>query len=68
MEISSGFKKKFRITLYIIIFIAVEIVFGYFTLKSRNLFLSNSVNYGSYLAQAQTDKIGTQLDEYVLSM
>ena len=26
MEISSGFKKKFRITLYIIIFIAVEIV------------------------------------------
>ena len=46
MEISSGFKKKFRITLYIIIFIAVEIVFGYFTLKSRNLFLNNSVNYG----------------------
>ena len=67
MEISSGFKKKFRITLYIIIFIAVEIVFGYFTLKSRNLFLSNSVNYGSYLAQAQTDKIETQLGEYVLS-
>lgn len=67
MEISNGFKKKFRITLYIIIFIAVEIVFGYFTLKSRNLFLSNSVNYGSYLAQAQTDKIETQLGEYVLS-
>lgn len=35
MEISSGFKKKFRVSLYIIIFIAVEIVFGCFTLNQE---------------------------------
>lgn len=68
MEISAEFKKRFRIFLYIAAFIAVEIVFGYFTLESRNLFLENSIKYGSYLAQAQTEKIETQLDEYVASI
>ena len=37
MEISSGFKKKFRITLYIIIFIAVEIGLFYLKIK-KSLF------------------------------
>ena len=60
--------KKIRITLYIVTLLIVEIVFGYFTLESRNLFLDNSINYGSYLAQAQTDKIETQLDEYISSI
>lgn len=61
-------KKRFKILLYIAIFIVVELVFGYFTLESRNLFVENSIKYGGYLAQAQTDKIETQMNEYVSSI
>lgn len=46
----------------------VEIVFGYFILESRNLFVETSIKDGGYLAQAQTEKIETQMEEYGFSV
>lgn len=68
MEPSAGLKKRLGIFLYIAVFLVVEVVFGYFILKSRNIFLENSIEHGSYLAQAQTEKIETQMEGYAFSV
>ena len=56
MEASAGLKKRLGMILYIAVFLVVEIVFGYFILESRNLFVETSIKDGGYLAQAQTEK------------
>ena len=48
--------------------LVVEMVFGYFILESRQLFWENSVKHGGYLAQAQTEKIETQMQGYAFSV
>lgn len=66
----SGFvlKKRLGLVLYVSIFLIVEMVFGYFTLESRNIFVKNSIKHGGYLAQAQTEKIETQMNGYAFSV
>lgn len=68
MESSTVLKKRFGIILYIAAFLVVEMVFGYFILESRRIFLENSIKNGSYLAQAQTEKIETQMEGYAFSV
>ena len=57
MESSTGLKKRLGIISYIAVFLAVEMIFGYFILESRRLFWESSMEHGSYLAQAQMEKI-----------
>lgn len=64
MEISVGLRKRFGLSIYIAIFLIIELVFGYFILESRNLFVENTIQDGCYLAQAQSEKIQTRMDEY----
>lgn len=61
MESSTGLKKRLGIISYIAVFLAVEMIFGYFILESRRLFWESSMEHGSYLAQAQMEKIETQM-------
>lgn len=68
METSAGLKKRFGLILYVAVFLVVEMVFGYFILKSRNLFVENTIKDGGYLAQAQAEKIQTQMDKYAFSV
>lgn len=64
MESSTGLKKKLGIISYITVFLVVEMIFGYFILESRRLFLANSIKHGGYLAQAQIEKMETQMEGY----
>lgn len=68
MESSTGLKKRLGIISYIAVFLVVEMVFGYFILESRNLFLENSIRHGGYLAQAQMEKIETQMQGYAFAV
>lgn len=68
MEASARFKKRLGVILYIAVFLVVEIVFGYFILESRKLFVKNSIKDGGYLAQAQTEKIETRMEGYAFSV
>lgn len=68
METSAGLKKRLGLILYIVIFLVIELVFGYFILKSRHLFVENTIKDGGYLAQAQAEKIQTRMDEYAFSV
>ena len=68
METSAGLKKRLGIILYVTVFLVVEVIFGYFILESRNLFLKNSIKHGGYLAQAQIEKIETRMEEYAFSV
>lgn len=54
--------------MYIALFLIVELVFGYFILESRHVFVENSIKHGSYLAQAQVEKIETRMDQFSLSL
>lgn len=68
MNVSAGLKKRVSVILYIATFLVMEVVFGYFLLESRHLFMENSVKHGSYLAQAQIEKIETRMGEYAFSV
>lgn len=68
MESGFGLKKRLGLVLYVSIFLVVEMVFGYFILESRNIFVKNSIKHGGYLAQAQTEKIETQMNGYAFSV
>ena len=61
-------EKKIRRNFIYCGFLVVEIVFGYFILESRKLFIQSSIKDGCYLAQAQTEKIETRMDEYAFSV
>ena len=64
MESGAGLKKRLGIVFYIAVFLVVEMLFGYFILQSRSIFVKNSMKQGGYLAQAQTEKIEKQMEEY----
>ena len=68
MDSSTGLKKRLGIISYITVFLVVEMIFGYFILESRRLFLANSIKHGGYLAQAQVEKIETQMQSYAFSV
>ena len=68
MEPRTGLKKRLGIISYIAVFLVVEMIFGYFILESRRLFWENSMKHGSYLAQAQIEKIETQMQGYAFSV
>ena len=68
MEAGTGFKKRAGVILYIAVFLVIEIVFGYFIVESRSIFMENSIKHGGYLAQAQTEKIETRMDEFAFSV
>lgn len=68
MDSSTGLKKRLGIISYITVFLVVEMIFGYFILESRRLFLANSIKHGGYLAQAQIEKIETQMQDYAFSV
>ena len=68
MKTSASLKKRLGVILYIAVFLVVEIIFGYFILESRKLFIENSIKDGCYLAQAQTEKIETRMEEYAFSV
>lgn len=68
MESSTGLKKRLGIISYIAVFLTVEMIFGYFILKSRSLLWENSIKHGGYLAQAQMEKIETQMQGYAFSV
>ena len=68
MEIGVGLKKRFGLSIYIAIFLVIEMVFGYFILESRNLFVKSTIQDGCYLAQAQAEKIETRMDESALAV
>lgn len=68
MEIGVGLKKRFGLSIYIAIFLVIEMVFGYFILESRNLFVKSTIQDGCYLAQAQAEKIETRMDEYAFAV
>ena len=68
MEAYAGWKKRLGVFFYIGIFLVLEVIFGYFILESRSLFIENSIKDGSYLAQAQTEKIETRMNGYAFSV
>ena len=68
MESGAGLKKRLGIVFYIAVFLVVEMLFGYFILQSRSIFVKNSMKQGGYLAQAQTEKIEKQMEEYAFSV
>ena len=68
MESSTSLKKRLGIISYMSVFLVVELVFGYFILESRNIFVENSIKHGGYLAQAQAEKIETQMEGYAFSV
>lgn len=49
METSAGLKKRLGLILYVTVFLVLEIVFGYFLLESRSLFVESTIIDGSYL-------------------
>lgn len=68
MTTNTGWKKKLGIILYVVGFLILEIVFGYFIVESRNIFMKNSIQYGSYLAQTQVKQIETRMGDYAFSV
>lgn len=68
METSAGWKKRLGLILYVTVFLVLEIVFGYFILKSRNLFMESTIRDGSYLAQTQVEKIETRMNDYAFAV
>lgn len=68
MEYGACLKKRLGIILYIAGFFVIEIVFGYFILQSRNIVMKTSIKHGGYLAQAQMEKIETQMEGYAFSV
>ncbi len=68
MESSAGLKKRLGIILYVTVFLVVEVIFGCFILESRRFILENSIKHGGYLAQAQMEKIETQMQGYAFSV
>lgn len=68
MKLNSELKKRFTIIIYIALFVVVELVFGYFMLEARHVFMDNSVNNGKYMAQAQVEKIEKQMEKFHLAV
>ena len=68
MDVNTGWKKRLGIITYISAFLVIEVIFGYFILESRSLFVENSIKHGSYLAQTQIEKLETRMGEYAFSV
>ena len=68
METSAGLKKRIGLILYITVFLVLEVVFGYFLLESRSLFMESTIRDGSYLAQTQVEKIETRRNDYAFAV
>ena len=68
METNAGFRKKLGLILYITVFLVLEVVFGYFLLESRSLFVESTIRDGSYLAQTQVEKIESRMNDYAFAV
>lgn len=68
MKASSGLKKRIGIIIYIALFLVVELVFGYFMLKARHIFMENSFINGNYMAQTQVEKLEKQMEKFYLAV
>ena len=68
METSAGLKKRIGLILYITVFLVLEVVFGYFLLESRSLFMESTIRDGSYLAQTQVEKIESRMNDYAFAV
>lgn len=68
METSAGLKKRIGLILYITVFLVLEVVFGYFLLESRSLFVESTIRDGSYLAQTQVEKIESRMNDYAFAV
>lgn len=60
--------QKLGLILYVTVFLVLEILFGYFILKSRNLFMESAIRDGSYLAQTQVEKIESRMNDYAFAV
>lgn len=68
METSAGLKKRLGLISYVTVFWVLEIVFGYFLLEFRSLFIESTIRDGSYLAQTQVEKIETRMNDYAFAV
>lgn len=68
METNAGFRKKLGLILYVTVFLVLEVVFGYFLLESRSLFVESTIRDGSYLAQTQVEKIESRMNDYAFAV
>ena len=68
METSAGLKKRLGLILYVTVFLVLELVFGYFLLESRSLFVESTIRDGSYLAQTQVEKIESRMNDYAFAV
>lgn len=68
METSAGLKKRLGLILYVTVFLVLEIVFGYFLLESRGLFVESTIRDGGYLAQTQVEKIESRMNDYAFAV
>lgn len=68
METNAGFRKRLGLILYVTVFLVLEVVFGYFLLESRSLFMESTIRDGSYLAQTQVEKIESRMNDYAFAV
>ena len=68
METNAGFRKRLGLILYVTVFLVLEIVFGYFLLESRSLFVESTIRDGSYLAQTKVEKIESRMNDYAFAV
>ena len=68
METNAGFRKKLGLILYVTVFLVLEVVFGYFLLESRSLFVESTIRDGSYLAQTQVEKTESRMNDYAFAV
>ena len=68
MKASSELKKRSVIILCIAVFVVVELVFGYFILEARHIFMENSIRNGNDMAQTQVEKIEKQMEKFYLAV